>query len=94
MKTEGAVEFPRPNSRPQYSEPCFQLTFSVAVVLWVRFPEVPVTVITYVPVGVPEDPTGGLGFTDEPPPPPQPTLRITSKNAGAARAMRFRPVSL
>ena len=65
------------------------------MVLWVRFPEVPVTVITYVPAGVPEEPPGGLGlgFTDVPPP-PQPTAIITSKNAGAAKAMRLRPVSL
>lgn len=45
------------------------------------------------PTGVPEEPAGGFGFTEEPPP-PQPTAIITSKNAGAAKAMRFRPVSL
>jgi hypothetical protein len=59
-------------------------TITVRAVLWLRLPDLAVTVAVYVPAGVP----GVVVEDDEPPPPPPPhpaTARNVTAISGTAR---------
>jgi len=66
-----------------------QFTFNVNCTVWLRLPEVAVTVTVYVPAGVPVVMIGdGVVVVPPPPPPPQPGASIkTPSTADIAKAL-------